>query len=304
MKKSIATFVFAALSLSALPLWAASITQVKGAKALLEMSGLENAQAGDEFYAVDEAGKRKAILRLQQVKKGKAIADVVKGKPQTGYNLVQKGAAKAAAAPAEGETGTMSDAAFSKARRYTGNSWGLTFGMLQTSMSVDIRGGGGSTGQPARSSPAAMSGSAFGITGYYDYAFSPAFQFRGVAGYEQLKAAGSISYADCSGGTTTCDFNVNYLSLYGVGKFNLLKGNTRLWIGGGYGFLIAMSKSSTALNTSQISTNQLYTVSTGLDISVGRQSYIPIILEYGMFPASDTVKANVLYARVGYAWNL
>jgi hypothetical protein len=44
--------------------------------------------------------------------------------------------------------------------------------------------------------------------------------------------------------------------------------------------------------------------SAGMDISLNNKTYIPVSFEYGLFPSSATVKANIIFLRAGYAWNL
>lgn len=148
-----------------------------------------------------------------------------------------------------------------------------------------------------------MSGMGFGLVSYYDYPLFAGLQFRGVAGYEQINASGTIGSSSCTG-STTCDFKVNYLSLYGLGKYNFSETPSKFWITGGMGFLIALSKSSSVINESQISTNQIYSFGAGYDFAMGRKAVMPVSLEYSMFPPSTTVTASMIHVRVGYGWNM
>jgi hypothetical protein len=43
--------------------------------------------------------------------------------------------------------------------------------------------------------------------------------------------------------------------------------------------------------------------STGVDIGLNKGAFIPLVLEYGMFPGSTDVKASSIFARAGYGWN-
>jgi hypothetical protein len=293
---------------------AASVTLVKGTRALINLSGgLEDAKVGDEIYSVDANGKRKALLKLRQVKGQKAVADIVKGVPAIGHDVTPRVAAGAGAGGtisrevreddirAQQAASGEGDDYYKRLRKAskTGKGYGLLAGLQQTTMNVDFTAGAGAS---QRTVSVAMKGSSFGILGYYDYPIIPALQFRGLAGIEQMNAAGSIDTSDCDGGTEYT-FAVNYLSLYGQAKFNYLdNGSTRGWVSGGFGFLLALSKASNVLNTSQISTNQVYLASLGFDFSIGRNMCIPVALEYGMHPASDTVKVSVMTVRSGIGW--
>lgn len=279
---------------------AASITKIKGNKALVDITGLENVAVGSTFFALDGQGKRKAILKITQVKGSKALAEITKGKAETGYELgARKSSTQTSAPPPEtheqtseqtSEQSTESHEEITTTPRSTGQQMGVLFGLLQTSMTANF------TVNSAKVS-ASMGGTSFGLSGYYDYPLFGSLQLRGLAGYEQVSAAGSS-------GSTTYDFKVSYLSLYGLGKYNFSSAPSKFWIVGGGGFLIAMSKSSSIINESQISTNQVFTVGAGYDIALSRKTVIPISLEYSMFPPSDTVSASIINFRVGYGWNM
>src|SRR5262249_25836135 len=104
--------------------------------------------------------------------------------------------------------------------------------------------------------------------------------------------------------STTCDVKAMYLALYGMAKFNYLdNGKMRLWAGLHGGMLNALTKSSSVLNESQIST-QVYGFSLGGDFNIGRANYLTFTFDYGLFPKSDTVDANIMAFRAGYGWIL
>lgn len=285
----------------------ASITQIKGSKALLDMSGTDDARSGDEFYALNSDGKKRAVLRITQSKKGKAIAEIVKGNPEVGQELQLKSAGPAMSRDVresdmgESDRGDRSSY-YGKVRKKTnGGAYGIFGEMINMTMTASFTAGAGAA---ARKVDAAMKGTSFGVLGFYDFPISRRFQIRASGGLEQLSASGSISNADCESGTsTTCSFSVTYLSVHGAAKFvTNPDGRMRFYLTGSYGFLIAMAKSSNVIATSQISTNQIFGLGAGLEIPVGKDAFIPVALDYGLFPSSDTVKANLLFLRAGYAW--
>lgn len=294
----------------------ASVTQVKGTRTLLELSGLETAQPGDELFAEDAAGKKRALLKVTQVKGARAIADVVKGKPQVGHTVVLRSVGSSisrevrdadirdgGAGGNEGPDLSASEYRKRLKKSYSGSSWGLMGEFMQTAMTANFT---VNPGASQRNESVQMKGSSFGVLGYYDYPLSPMFQIRGIGGLEQLNAAGSTDLPSCANGTSTaCDFKVTYLSVHGQAKFVFLtQGDWRYWVNGGYGFLIAMSKSSSVLAEGNITTNQIYSFGGGIDIPVTPKNYVPVSLEYGLFPRTSSVEASVLFLRVGYGWNL
>jgi hypothetical protein len=293
--KNIKTFfVFFVLVFSS-SAFAAKVTAVKNKRLMISLEG-ESASVGTEFFVVNGAGKKVAIVRVSQVKGDKAIADITKGTAQVGYSLQSKGGGSAASS-------SSSDSYYDRKlnnRTHSGNSMGLVGGYLMNTMTASFI--GGPLGNTYKVN-ASMSGSGLGVLGYYDYAISPRFVIRGMGGLEQYNVAGSIATADCSS-TTDCNVKLTYLSLYGYGRFNILTTGNKWWVGGGYGYLYAMSKASTVLRSDQISANQIFVLSTGMDFRMSAKTYIPVSLEYGLFPTSDSVKASIMYLRVGYAWNL
>ncbi|MBX3040770.1 MAG: hypothetical protein KF789_08710 [Bdellovibrionaceae bacterium] len=285
---------------------AASVSQVKDRKALLDLTGLLDVKPGDQLFAVDGNGKRKALLQIRQVKGNKAVAEVIKGSAVVGQDLMTRGGTSSAPSiskPVVEDTppsSPLSDRLQRTRQKKSGPAWGLLGHYNQTNMDVSFFTG---QGVLRRKSTSQMKGSAFGLSGFYDYLFTPRFQMRSIAGLDQVSASGTTALPDCDKGTTSnCTFAVTYLTLAAQARFILNEGNTKFWLGGGGGFLLAMQKSSNVLDTSQISTNQVYFLSGGADIGLSGNKFIPISLDYGMFPSSETVKANIMTLRAGYGW--
>ncbi|WII71941.1 hypothetical protein QJS83_15870 [Bdellovibrio sp. 22V] len=297
-------FALASLLYFAVSAEAATVSAVKGQKVLINLEG-DVVAPGDEFYLINPSSdKRTAIIRVKQVKSGKALAEIVKGRAASGYSLQAKAASPISAdvppPGSEEDTSTKRDA--STHLRVLKDSYGVMGVITMNSMTADIRYLDSGTGI-LQTASATMNGNGFGVDGFYDYAFSRDFVGHAVAGIEQFNVSGSASSAAC-GGTTSCDAKINYLSFYGVIKWYLIQGKYRGWLGGGLGYLLAVSKSSSALNESQISTNQVFNANVGVDIQLNRRNYIPVSLEYNMFPSSDTVKASQMMIKAGWAWNL
>ncbi|MDG0817450.1 hypothetical protein [Bdellovibrio svalbardensis] len=293
--------------------FAASVTQVKNQKVLINLEG-DDVLEGDEFFLLNPAGKKTAIIRVKQVKNGKALADILKGKADVGFTLQAKAssAAGAAAVARSAEAEATSEPAIkeeapSKANRDTGylrnlkDSYGLLGEYIMNTMNVNVK---NTATTPALTDTPVLKGTSFGVGGFYDYIATPDIAIQVAAFLEQIQASGTATIPGCSGGTSTdCNVNITYGSLYGMGKYYLTQNRYRIWAGVGGGFLLALSKSATALNESQIATNQIVTFSVGTDIQMGRKNYIPVSLQYNYFPPSDTVKASSIVIKAGWAWN-
>jgi len=66
------------------PSQAASVTQVKGTKILLELEDEQELTPNQEVFIIDENGKRIGLVKIRQVRGGKAIGEVTKGRAVVG----------------------------------------------------------------------------------------------------------------------------------------------------------------------------------------------------------------------------
>lgn len=294
MKKYSIFFAFSLLFAGTSAL-AAKVTAVKNNKLMIELEG-DNAAPGAEYFVLNAQNKRVALVKVTQVKNGRAIADIVKGTAQAGYTLQIKSGGSAAASSA-GSSSAGGDDYYERKlsqKSHTGNSWGVIGGYLMNSMTVSTT-----------SMKIDMSGSGFGALGYYDYAISPTIVFRGMAGLETYNVAGTNTAASPSNCTNNCDVKLNYLSMYGYARWNFLQGAYKSWLGGGAGYLYPLGTAGgTVFANNQMGANQIFVFSVGTDVRLSNKNYLPVSLEYGMFPTTATVSAKIIYLRVGYAWNL
>lgn len=305
MKKSLVLFstlsAFLMLSNSA---EAAKIAQVKDKRVLINLEG-ESTSPGSEFFVLNTQGKKVALVVIKQVKGDKALGEISKGTAKPGYSMAARGGAGGASteAAAGSSSDGSSDSYYERKlnqRIRNGNSFGVVGSYLMNSMTATFI---DSNLTSSTRVTASMAGSGFGALGYYDYMFSPSIAVRGMAGVEQFKLTGSITTPSCSG-TLLCTVDLTYMSFYGYGRWIFLPGKYKSWIGGGFGYLYAVSKASSVLKQDQISANQIFTLAAGVDIRTSAKNYIPVSLEYGLFPSSDSVKASIIYLRAGFAWNL
>ena len=78
MKKSLC-LLFALFFLPIFPASSAVILKIKGRKALVDLEGVQ-ADKGDTFSAISVRGKALGLLQIKKIKRGKAIAVLLKGK--------------------------------------------------------------------------------------------------------------------------------------------------------------------------------------------------------------------------------
>lgn len=284
--KNLAKIFLVVFTLSFSTAFAASITTVKGNQVLIDSTG-STLTVGQQLMAKDSAGKNRAILKVTKLGKNRALAEIVKGKAEVGYNI-------AARRPASVEMSTTQGGSLS--RTLAGKKMGVVGSYLMNTMNAKFSLNG-------TNYTASMKGTGFGVLGYYDYPIKSNFEARGLGGVEQFVASESKSTALCDSGTSsTCNVNITYLSLYGLLKYKFLKNTSTYWAGGGMGYLLAASKSSTVLDISQVSTNQVFTLSAGVDVGMKNNRIMPISLDYSLFPSSGTVTASMISVRVGWGW--
>ncbi|MEK2690625.1 hypothetical protein [Bdellovibrio sp. GT3] len=313
MKKTLLAFLVSILF--SLPALSANVTAVKGGKVMVDLQGAE-VQAGDEFFLINPAtGKKSAIIRMKQVKGGRAIADVLQGRGAVGATLQAKAAttktAKASkpksSAPnealAKASTPDEEAAAFDKARdmsylRTLKNSYGVfgQFGMDSMKPTIKENPAINPTEQPQ------LKGTGLGAGGFYEWVLTRNITVNTSGVLEQFNVTGKTDRNVGCKGSTNCSANITYLSGYALAKYYFTTTEIRSWAGVGGGFLIAMSKSATALDENQIATNQVLTLAAGGDYQLNRKNYIPFSVEYVYFPPSDTVTASAIVFKVGYAW--
>ncbi len=306
-----------AFSLSAL---AAEVTAVKGGKVMVKLQGAE-VHAGDEFFLIDPASNKKVgVIRIKQTKDDRAVAEILKGRGVTGNTLQAKGSSAGTSA-VKGKAAAKSDisrqqealskasspdeeaSVFDKARdmsflRTLKNSYGVLGQYGMDSMKPTIK------ENPKINDPEQpdLKGSGLGAGGFYEWVLTRNITLRGLGMLEQYNVSGqTVANVGCKG-TKNCSANITYLSGYALAKYYFTTTQLRTWAGLGGGFLIAASKSATALDENQIATNQVLTISAGGEYQLNRKNFIPFSIEYVYFPPSDTVTASALLFRVGYGW--
>ncbi|MCE3010998.1 MAG: hypothetical protein LW875_10340 [Proteobacteria bacterium] len=284
---------------------AASVTQVKGSKILLELEDEQELTPNQEVFIIDENGKRIGLVKIRQVRGSKAIGEVTKGRAVVGGVTQPRSAAsstpKAASSRARTERASSEDSEDSSLSAKKKLSGGLLLSYGSNSMSFTAQ-----RTTPTASANVNFKGTTIGLKGFADYHWSNSISFRAAASYEPFEVKGTAESGGtpiCSTDTPNCRVSFTYLGLEGAVQYNYTNSSSfRGWVGLGYAFLLTLSKSVNVPNLqSTSSTNQMYLFSTGANISMGRKNFIPIALEYGYIPGTN-VKANAIFLRGGYGW--
>jgi hypothetical protein len=260
--------------------WAASISAVQGEKVLMEL-GTDSATEGDLFIAMSPEGKKLGVLRIQKVRGNKALAQVVKGRAEKGWSAVARGSAATKphkAAPVKQEVVTKTDLRI-----------GGLVGYSMINQNVSVLG-----------TAVSMTGNGFngGLLG--DYFFNDSLGVRAIATIENFDAQQTITTTSCTH-VNTCETKIMYGNLGALARWTFVPGTAGLWIGAGAYLMYPFSKSSNAIDdTTTITMTYVLTAALGADIQIGDGMFIPLQVEYGMFPTTSDVTTNWIVFRGGF----
>ncbi len=259
----------------------ASVIQAKGNKVLLDNSA-GDVEVDGQYFLMSSDGKKVGLIKVTQGKGNRALADLVKGRADVNMTTQAPSSSK----------GSSSSASSSG----TGASGGKKRGGVLLSYSMDQMDVSFSP-----SGSVSMKGSSFGIKGFYEIGIGNSLGLEFGGGIEPFVVKGTSNLPTCgSPADTACMTNINFLSVSALGKYFFSKKTNRFWVGANFAFLLALSKSSTALNEGKISTNQIFGPAVGYDYKLGKNNFIPISFEYDLFPPQSGVKATRMILRGGY----
>lgn len=272
------------LLLSSQKALALKIIAVKNNKVMIDIEK-DSLNLNDRFFALDENGKKKGLLIIKKIKGDRALGEVLKGNVQTDFSLQLN----------PGVTNESNAASSTKSAASNRNSkkhaWGLNASYIQNSMMVKPSG-----------ETVNITGASYGLLGFYQVTLDRDIAVRGSAGYQGLAAKGTATAAVCTG-SKDCNIDLSYLNLDALVLYTFFRSkNMNIWAGAGISFLLAINKSSNAVDTSKITTNQSLNVNFGLDFFVNKNQYIPIEFHYGIFPSTSTSSANQMSLTTGYGW--
>ncbi len=266
---------------------------------------------GEKVFGLTD-GKRRVLLQVSAVRNNQAVATILKGTATPGMSVEPSPLAAGARsaprttppqevkkieAPAEPTEET------SPAPR-VGQTYGLLLGITQNSMSLQAQ-----YKPPSSSTLAAdlsMSGIGFTIKGFGDYNLNEQFNIRYGGGLETFDVKGSARTSGgdpvCSEGTSAdCKVSIMYVGADGALQYNLNNDKNRMWVGVGYSFLFAASKSINVENLKNPSTNQILMISFGYDWRRTPRSFIPFQFDYSYIPGAG-VTTNGITLRSGFTF--
>ncbi len=273
---------------------AAKIAKVSGKKVYILLNPQEKAQSQDTMIVKDPKGKSVGAVKIVKVQGNKALGQLRKGRAQKGWSLNLVGS-KGGKSQAKNRQ-EQADLNKVDPQKIPTTFYGVMGGFAINNMQAQIDQGDSTT------KSADMSGNGFSGRAFFDYSLWPSIWFRGMLGLENLTASSDGKICGPTN-NTSCEIEISYLTLDLWGRYLISQGTFRPWVGLGFNLLFPSSKVSTAIEEKSITSTSVIAPGLGFDWFIKNNMYIPVQLEYGMFPSSDTVKANYMAVRFGIAIN-
>jgi hypothetical protein len=289
---SFKTFLSSILFLSlgwTLTAQASSVSAQKGKRVVITMD-TDFYQTGDVVYGMT-GSKKTALIQIQKVKGNKALGVITKGHVAVG------GATMPRVKSARGQQQSARHENSSLVRNRKKLAAGFLVGYAMQSATATVQGSGVSEG-------AKFTGNALSLKAFADYDYTPQITIRGALGLEPLQTKATLGQSLCSSGTTNqCKFSYNFIALEAAVHYNIVTQPTRYWIGLGYSYLSSGGNSNNTPNLKLAgNSTQMVLIGAGADFN-WRSGFIPVVLEYGIFPSGGGVTVTSIFLRTGYGWS-
>lgn len=267
--------------------FAARVIQVKGKQVLIDLEG-DAANVGDKYFVMI-GDKKRGLVTIKKVSKSRAIATLDKGKAEVKASLQL---AKAAAVA--GSSSVDEEAAPKARKRKSGTTVGVLAGYSMDSQSAKLI-----DQTRTQFAEVAMSGTGFSLLGFADIPYSGSLGFIGRAGIETFNVSGTAPQPYCSGNTSNCMTEIMYLTLDALLRYEFGSGSFVPFVAGGLGIYYPLSKETTALSP-DIGMSTVFLADLGVKYHLSPTSYIPAMVEYGLFPPGPDVSTSIIAVRIGY----
>ncbi len=148
-----------------------------------------------------------------------------------------------------------------------------------------------------------MNGSSYSGELFFDYALLSQFEVSARLGLNRLSATG----ATANGGicnAQSCFVSMDYLDSSLALKYTKSYTKFELWSDLGLGFLLPIQKDSNILTTADINTTQKFFLGLGAAYNLSNNYFVPVELEYSIFLNSQITQINQLRFKLGFGFGL
>jgi len=281
MKKFLILSLLMALTLIWVPdSMATKIKAVKGKKVLIDSEG-DQLKKGDIYKVKNKAGKTTGLVKVSRVA-GKMAEGLLKGAAEKGAELELRKKKAKRTTPAD----VAKDSEPSSDEMKIALGAVIGFNRAQADITMPVSG-----------DDVSLDGNGFSVKGLLDLPVFSIVWFRAMIGLEQFKVSGT-NHVECGG---DCSAEIDYLGADLWGRAVFSTGTFRPWLGAGFAVMFPLRKDTTALSEPSITNTSIFAGGGGFDLMLSDSSYIPVQVEYDLYPSSETVKANAIAGRLGFA---
>jgi|GEM_PF-2285146 len=289
--------------------FAAEVLKVKGKAILIDTTG-DDIKMGALYYLISD-GKKKGIVKIVKLRPGQALAKLLKGKALPKWSLKRrksKSKRKVVAKKRKGKAPAPKSIYSKKKRRKKSVTSdesklaiGFAIGMNNNSSTVEFV-------NPARTDNYAGSSTSFEL--FADYKLYNKWTLRASLGMQNFNAGGDPANTQCIGENNQtgeiCLIDLGYMNLDLWARYRAFEyGRFDFWAGVGLGILFSPKyNATTALSEADLATTTFMQLGGGADIKVTDKLYVPLWLEYGLFPPSDTVDMSSVSVYFGLAYRI
>lgn len=264
-----------------------TVLNIKNGKVLLDLGALE-VNSGDRVITSNSEGKKKSLLQIRQIKNGKATAEIVKGVPETGHTFdIFKGA------PKRPRKVVQEEVDYSRASGRNRGSYGFTGALAMNSMKIS------NLTRNETSYSFEMTGTNFGVGGFYDYTLNPSWLVRAHGTLEMFDVKSTKNGCGTVADLPECTVKFTQLGTYGTFNYLFSPEPMRVWAGVGGGLFIYLSKDASVLDTNKFFFNSMLMAAAGVDYFMNPSTFIPISLEYQVIPDKEAGVTGIVL-RAGW----
>jgi hypothetical protein len=283
------------VALSAEFAFASQVLKSKGNIVLIQMDDTKFNE-GDKIFVM-VGGKKKGLVTITQVKGSRAKGTIDKGVAPDNAPVTLAKAGSGAPPTSSSSDSPPPRSRRSRTRTASSRVPGLSIGGL-VGYGMDSQSATGTNSLTGTSESINMAGTGYSVKGFADLPILGNLSLTGRAGVEMFNVSGTSSLGLCANGSS-CTTSITYIALDALMRYNFPLGGWTPFVEGGLGLHYPLAKTSNILGT--VSATTVFFAGAGANIKLSEKSYIPIVLEYGLFPPSPQVKTTLIALRAGYA---
>ena len=287
----------------------AYVQKMKGSKVLILLEEEDRLKKGEIFYAINPENKRKGLIRILKVKKGKALGRIKKGRAKKGWKLIsrkkwiqQKNQQKSFVAKENRkeksnyalseteEKKSFSIEVLGNVHLYNLNFKALENTPLYRELSEDLR-------------ATKITGLGFGGQLTFNYSLLSWLYVHSQFGYSHVSLVSEKKACSKNNLPTSCMTLIGYLTPGIGGKIVLPLPYFKPWIGGGVHFYFPVIKDSIGpyIREKGITNTTVMSLAAGFNVEISSFRF-PVFFEYAFFPKSNIITAHYMGVSLGLSF--